>query len=84
MNENGRWYLGDQMYNMSRDLRALASFLSFFPKDIRTDLKIITPPTLENLALLATDLDTISFYNKLAVFYGLTPFQKFIEKRLNE
>lgn len=82
--ENGRWYLGDQMYNMSRDLRALASFLSFFPKDIRTDLKITVPPTLENLALLATDLDTISFYNKLAVFYGLTPFQKFIEKRLNE
>ena len=82
--ENGRWYLGDQLCRPSENLCRLASFLSCFPKDIRTDLKITVPPTLENLALLATDLDTISFYNKLAVFYGLTPFQKFIEKRLNE
>lgn len=82
--KNGKWYLGDQMRSISQELRTLASFISCFPDDIQTDLKIIVPPTLENLALLATDLDTISFYNKLAVFYGLTPFQKFIEKRLNE
>lgn len=82
--ENGRWYLGDQMGNISENLMALSSFLSFFPKDIKTDLKIKTPPSVENLAVLASDLETIYFYNKLSKFYKLIPFNKFIENRLNE
>ena len=80
--ENNRWYIGDQKLHISNNFRALSAFLSFFPKGIKSDLKITIPPSLENLAILATDLETISFYNKLASFYKLIPFQEILDNRL--
>lgn len=67
--ENNRWYLGDQLQGTSEKIRYLTPFLSFFYDDIKKDLKLIIPPTQENLSLLKNDNETFCFYNKLVSFY---------------